>query len=233
MREFLVEWIRKGVLIYRLKPDDGLAKGALGKAAGAMFVGLMGTVIIEYLVLLRSYPKTPFDNLLGIPASFFIHAFGALVFTLLLLLLLYVARARCDFSAAAALTCYTLSGLMPILMLANVETLAEALKLFALYRDPSLPYLSAATLNLLFPEQAGALTIFGAWGCFIGEMLVFIYFMILRLRRLLIGSCRATGAMPRATICLLGAVLVHALFVRTYYERWFWGIIAATVGGVK
>jgi hypothetical protein len=73
---------------------------------------------------------------------------NAVFFALLLWLFLRLLRTRITFREASSACMYGFSAAIPLLTVLSVEQLAEAIHLFRAIGDPSLPYVSAATLSL-------------------------------------------------------------------------------------
>ena len=225
----LVSWWTKGVLIQNLTGEDGRTPKSVEKAINALVIGLLVGVAIELSVLVTLFPKLLSAPLVAFWLFLLIHVVNVLCFVILLHLSLLAFRANPKLFAVPSLTFYAFSGAIPLLMLLTVEQLGEAIQLFVLYHDPGRPYMSAATFRLLFPEQATAFAIARAWVLFLLEVVVFILYFPIHLRRVLIESSSARHASLKVTAALLLAVIVDALFVRYYFGRAYWLLIRSVI----
>jgi hypothetical protein len=130
-------------------------------------------------------------------------------------------RTRVIFS----LTCYVLSGAMPVLMILSHQQLGEAIRLFLSRQDPSLPYFAAATVGLVFPDQASIFATVVSRILFLLWVAAAIWYLFWNLRRVLIEGSNDGQQKVRITLSLLAALCLNSLFVRLYAERLYWLIV--------
>lgn len=220
-------WLNKGLFIYNLNLADGRQSEAPKRATKALLVGIALATVVNYFVILIFLPSAPFAQVGEIPLYGIASAANAILTVFLVTFFLFVFRARIETSISASLTAFAMSGAIPLLTFFAREQLIEAMRLFVKYRDPSLPYLDAATYNVLFPDQAALFATARAWLFVTLEVAVFVYYYCVRLGTLLTHSSHATWACLRVAAALVTAVGVQALLVHLYFGEWYWGIIGS------
>jgi hypothetical protein len=150
---------------------------------------------------------------------------GSASFLGFLLMCLWATGVQFRASVVFSLTCYVLSGALPVLMILSHQQLGEAIRLFLARQDPSLPYFAAATVGLIFPERASILAIVVSRGLFMLWVAAAIWYLFWNLRRVLVEASKNGQQKVRVTISLLMALGLNSLLVRLYAERLYWLIV--------
>ncbi len=224
----LRHWLQKGLAVHKLKGRDGEAEDSPRQASESLGVGFVIAAAVEFLVVFIQKDLKA-ENLLGFPLFAVPLALSFLSFLLLLLAWLWVLRVRLRAGVTFSLTCYVLSGAIPLLMFFSYDQLGEAIRLFVASRDPSLPYLASATVKLLFSEQASMFSIIRAWILFVLEASTFVWYIFWNFRRVLVESSNGPGRKLRVTLALIFAIALNAFFFRFYAGRLYWSILGRLI----
>lgn len=225
----LNHWLQKGLAVHRLKGRDGEAADSPQKALESLGVGFAVAAAIEFLVVFMFQKDLKAENLFGIPLFAVPLAFSFLSFLLFLLVCLRAAGVRLRAGVTFSLTCYVFSGAIPLLMLFSYDQLSEALRLFITRRDPSLPYLSSATVILLFSEQASRFSIIRAWILFVLEVATFGWYFLWNFSRVLFESAYSPQRKLRVPLALILAITLNAFFFRIFAARLYWSILGRLI----
>ena len=230
--EVAADWWEKGVLFWNLSTASALKDGTPKPSVQALLFGvaLSGIVEYAYVAVLRG-AGTPFEKAPGIPLFLIIHFLNVWFFISFLLGALWVSRARLRPKPVVAVTCYTFSGAIPIVMFLMTEQLGEAIRLLLCFRDPGLPYLASATIDLMFPEHATMFAVVRVWVFVALELAVVFAYILSNLRRVLAEGSPATHPLLRVSAALVAAIVADSLWVHFYFGRAYWGIMKAILGG--
>ncbi len=224
----IAEWLRRGIAIQNLKGHDGLVADALTNGLKILSVGIIAAALVETAVVQVFVQNLTTGQYIGYPLFAALLVLNASLFGLVLFFALWIFRTEPNSRAVSFLTCCVFSGLIPLVMLLSTEQMAEAIRLFAHYRDPGKPYLKEAYINLLLPEQpAGTFATVRIW-CFLALQLFIIWWYLFKhLRRTLIESLvPAKGLSLKVTAALALALIADAVFVHFYFGRAYWIIMA-------
>jgi len=226
---YVENWFARGLLIWRLEPDAIKTAVDFRQATEACLVGVALAAVVEYLVIFTHGPNNTFSQLLGLPVYAVSQILVAMTFVLLLISFLRAVGARIKAVRAASAALYTLSGLIPVIMILSIEVLNHAIDRLRVLHDPSNPYISASILDLVSSEGISPSLM---WRVSI-EMLfaaLFILFLLARLRRLLISCSDHPSPKIRITLALLGAVIVQTAAFRYLFDRIYWTLVGKVIG---
>jgi hypothetical protein len=224
--QMLADWFGNSILIHRLQGRLALAPKSITNAIEVLFIGLLVGLTVRYVVVIAYGSQMSFGQFLGGGFALFGNV---LLFTIILYAFLYIFRARPDLRVVLTLSLYTFSAVIPLMMVLSVEQQNEAIRLFIRNRDPGLPYLHAATINLLFPEQATFFAVARNWIFFLLEATVIVWYIPYHLRRLLIESSSVNFTKIKITVALMLAWLTHSLCVHFYFVRAYWTLMSRTL----
>jgi hypothetical protein len=226
---YVEDWFTRGLQIWRLDPDTIKTGVGFRKAAEACFIGVTVAAVVEFLVATAHGPQKTSSQLWGLPVYAASQILAAIIFVLLLIGLLRAFGVPIQYSRAASMILYTLSGLIPVVMILSSEVLNHAIDRLSLLRDPSNPYFSASLLDLVMSEEASS-----GLRLRVGiEMLcaiLFIVFYLVHLRKLLISCADYPAPKYRITLALLGTLIIQALAFRYLFGRIYWILLEKAIG---
>ncbi|MBZ5697302.1 MAG: hypothetical protein LAN18_02000 [Acidobacteriia bacterium] len=200
------------------------------EATEACLVGVTVTAGVEFLVVAAHGPQITFTQLWGLPMYAVSHILSAMIFVLLLISFLRAFGVRIEYFRAASMALYTLSGLIPVVMILSSEVLNHAIDRLSLLRDPSNPYFSASIVDLVSSEEASSWLIFRVSIEMLSAIL-FVIFFLLRLRKLLISCTDYPAPKLKITLALLGTLIIQALAFRyLIFGRIYWNLLEKVIG---
>jgi len=222
--EILGEWLNKGIIFSGLDGKDQEMQKAPQKALAVLLISVGFTSFIEFLVLNMAHPRATSDLRLSLLMTGFWHIIHLALWVVLLQFSLWLARARPKFGTVAALTFYSFSGALPLLIIAALfgNQLIIAHQLFLRLGDPTLPYFSGATINLLFPEDPGAARNFSVWFWVAFETAVVVVYFIYNLPRVLLESCSRVLHGANIVCAYVATIVTYTLISYYFLTKYYW-----------
>jgi len=221
----IFEWFSKGVPIWRLQRTDVLGPNSLRRSVAVLTVGIVAAAIIETIVIMLFNPVTSLNQFFGLPLIWLVNATGAAIFLGVFLLLIRLFRLGVTLASLACLTCYTLSGLFPIVALLNAPQLHEAIVLFLKYHDPDLHYLTGATIRLLFSEEATLPAAIRIWCFFVAGLLAFAFYFWMLSRLISRYTNQKHAVKIRVVAAIVIAITAQVTAVDLVLGRIYWLIV--------
>jgi hypothetical protein len=222
-------WVSKGILVWKLNAKDGAAPSSWKDAVKSLTVGFVVATIVEFIVVFLFQRDLKYGGIFGFPLFGVSIVTSSAAFLSILLALLRVSRVPIKPHVAFSLGCYVLSGAVPVLTLLLHAQLAEAIQLFVVHQDPSLPYFAAATFKMILPDQASPFAILRAWFFVLAEVFTGCWYLIWNLRRVLVASLDGAIGKNRTTISILMALALNFLLFRFYAGRLYWRILGRLI----
>jgi hypothetical protein len=216
-------------------PQDG--ESTVLEGLQILGIGLLIGGVIQFAIFQAYAPGIKdYGRLLDVPIFALVQGINVVVIAMILHGALVCLRIRVPLRVVSILTYIACAGALPLIVVLMTEQLNEALRLHDCYRDPALPYFQAATVRLLFPEQATVQATLRAWLFLIAEGGVLLHYCFLRLSKALAsGFDEGTRARRRILIMLAIALTfaVDAYVVRPYVGRAYWATVSAILTTTK
>jgi len=204
-------------------------------AARALLVGLSLALIAQTVVVFLVVGKVDMPQAIGLPIFALLQLVNILFFAVVLFLLVRLVRIPLALREVAIIVAYTFAGLLPLLLPLMAEQLFVAVQLLQRYRDPSLPYLTSAGWQMLFPSDAQPMAIVRAWVSFAAQITIVIAFLLVGLPSNIAKAANIGNQQKRPiwTLIVSAFVLVtitlDTLMVRFVLGRVYWMLVGKLV----